>query len=135
MIRNFEQYKIQENTNDSHSFEQMMAGPSKLFFDDVRDQVLGFADKILAESTAQSIIYPSSYFIVFEYKNYKFQMQFSSRGMSAYCFYVAKSKNSYTCVSTTYANNDNIGCINIGSLSQSIGIMFNKLDKYIKKLS
>lgn len=116
MITKFYQYKTLNENNDPHSFFNMIKEPSRLFFMDVKDQMLGYVDKIISESEYKLLTAPNSYWMVFEYKGKKFKMQFSSSAMSVRCEYV---------------NGDNL--IDIGSMSQSVSILFKKIDKFLKK--
>ena len=139
MIKSFSNFKILESTSGVHSFEEMMIIPSKLFFDDVRDQLLGKVDNIITQSNYQSLFKLDSYYAVFEYRERIFKMQFVGSGLSAYCYYVeTPPKNGYTSYKphdiTRLFGADGGTYIDIGSRSESIDIMFNKIDKFIKKL-
>jgi len=124
MITKFSQYQlVLEETYDVHSFVEMFKAPSKMFFDDVRDQLLSRVDKIIAESKYQSLINPASYYIVFEYKGKIFKMKFTTQGMSVRCYYFSVPQISY--------ESDDEG-VYIGSMSNSVGILFKKIDKFIR---
>jgi hypothetical protein len=129
MITKYADYKLSEAvSNDLNSFEMMMKGPAKLFYDDVRDQLYKFVDELLVESQYQTLMNPSSYFAVFMYKGHTFKMRLTSRGMSAYCFHVVKAPSKYS----PLEQYDDGVYKDIGSLSSSIPIMFKKIDKFLK---
>lgn len=141
-IINFEQFNILEATFDQHSFLEMMKGPSKLFFDDLRDQLFGKVDKIITESKTQTLINLSSYYAIFEYKEKIFKMQFTNSGLTTYCYYIEtlpSEENGHTAykpyeIERLYGP-DGGTFVDIGSRSESINILFNKIDKFIKKLN